>query len=970
MNVYRIFIAISFFFLASSARTLRQHDYSDTNSDCARVLDSLFYVYEAECNKFVGILQQGLVPNRTRLDDVKQEISSTFLGINCLTLKIVHHQLFEQLLEEAIFMEELCEIPDTPNSAFVRYFANFTQFIQSSSDSVTRMFNYVCLRVSHKFSEIGLYDSFVFVVSAVFPYFAVSYWVLHNHSMAILTPLASILGIDFRWLWFANFFVGLHIIVPFVLTFILMIFVAVRYVNNRKLLREYQIQFALDHPDQPVPLALPKKESLRSFSYTFLFIFSLGCFFEFMSYVNFRYVWLNVFGVLAFIVTALVTFWGRQYSTVEYKVVTWRNGVAVSMSKPSQITVETVFPYTLFNTINKFRLWTIGIDWNKVASKLVYSPSGTSLVPGAAVASDPAVIPLTDAGTPAVMTGPTNATVIGQDVTLPFPVGPMPAAVAPPLDYSKMATKGRKNVNFAPALAKSAAQKAADASRAKAISDAEQNRHPQAVDAPETSIFDNDFVTYEGKGKNKKGRGAMHHNLRNNNTHKSFVKTNRVFWMSDPDIESSIDYVKEWTGSAWRFVERDDWGAIDGYIQLIKSDGSKQYVFYDEDYEEDQHAEIVDDFFSRVTRESYDLAPNQPVPNLFVVKCRETVFTPEEVLAARLHELEVENSAIREHFVDCQKRNERMFADILSALTKSKESNGSVNALPVQPKPDFESPVLALMPHGCYHHMSCPKKLSSTPKSCSVVCSGPSCVHGDQCTLVVTESFEQPLPSTPKAVAAPTAEAKAKPLPPTPKAKKPAPKPVRSLDSAVASNPLVEFSEDLLASVVVILGNEGRGYGIYTDRGVLTQSHVIGTGDFTVAPFYAPAMKTNCKQINVNRYNGHAEIVLVNADVSNCTGIALQSFMTLNKRNNGAAASHGAIVCPSGSVSGSISYKPGVADELLIVGGTKAGMCGCPYVVGQKIVGFHLFGNNNGVNNGGLAVTEPIMKWLGTFKKN
>jgi len=192
----------------------------------------------------------------------------------------------------------------------------------------------------------------------------------------------------------------------------------------------------------------------------------------------------------------------------------------------------------------------------------------------------------------------------------------------------------------------------------------------------------------------------------------------------------------------------------------------------------------------------------------------------------------------------------------------------------------------------------------------------------------------------------------------------------RTMDSAVPSNPLIEHGEAILAAVVKVSGATDAAFGIYTDRGVLTEKHIIEQGAIKVAPWFSPAILTEIPRDAVVPIPGSLELVLLKTRINNCTAVDIRSFTPLVEQLKGDLSKMGTIVNPAGSISGMVNYKPGASEELLIHASTKAGMCGLPYVVNGKIVGVHAFGNNNQVNNGGLAITETIKKWLGQQQKN
>jgi hypothetical protein len=191
-----------------------------------------------------------------------------------------------------------------------------------------------------------------------------------------------------------------------------------------------------------------------------------------------------------------------------------------------------------------------------------------------------------------------------------------------------------------------------------------------------------------------------------------------------------------------------------------------------------------------------------------------------------------------------------------------------------------------------------------------------------------------------------------------------------SRDSSVAANPLIEVTPSVVYSVVVVEGLKAKAYGIYTDRGVITQGHIVeGSETFKIYPIYSPA---NCEVIAIaaiKKFPGDTDLILVPLKMSICIPVAFKSFLPLSKATN-SPTPNGAVICPTGVCSGVVTYKPDVPTELLINGGTKAGMCGSPYVVNAKIVGFHAFGNNNGKDNGAFAVTPELLTWLAGQPKN
>jgi len=442
-------------------------------------------------------------------------------------------------------------------------------------------------------------------------------------------------------------------------------------------------------------------------------------------------------------------------------------------------------------------------------------------------------------------------------------------------------------------------------------------------------------ATAEAKGKNKRGRGHLKNTSR---APVKFRKVNSPFWMSDPDIE--VEEIQEWfdddAGQGWRSIPVDDWDIVTGNLQIIAPDGSVQYVNYDPTDGDD------DDFVA----ESFEIQPGQVISDLTILRCkpRKTVDVPSqqvsEIVAALLKK---SNEGTTARFESIEKS--------LALIAKLLESNGKTNVLPAQPAPGFVNPMAAYAPNGCFHHPDCVTS-KSTMVPCKLVCSGSACVHNANCKVIVPEAKSR------------KDKKKAKKVEPSDEAS------ASTRDSAVATNPLVETPTQILYSVVVVEGVSSKAFGVYTDRGVLTQSHIVaGSETIKVYPPYAPANVEAVPQGVVLKVPGDSDLILLPVKVSNCTPVEYKAFGTLSRVTN-SPTPKGAISCPLGTVTGVITYKPDCPEELLINGGTKAGMCGSPYIVNQKIVGLHAFGNNNGKDNGAYAVTPELLKWLAAQPKN
>jgi len=383
---------------------------------------------------------------------------------------------------------------------------------------------------------------------------------------------------------------------------------------------------------------------------------------------------------------------------------------------------------------------------------------------------------------------------------------------------------------------------------------------------------------------------------------------------------------------------------LSGNLQIVMADGSIQYIYYDPDDDEDF--------------EGFDIVPGQTIPDLRIVTLKK-VGSPVSHVSRVVDELLRANVESVKRFEGIEKS--------LSLIAKMLESNGKANALPAQPAPAFVNPMAAYVPTGCFHHPECLVS-KSTLAPCLLTCRGSNCVHNVNCKPVVPEAApNQRGKNWKKKKNADESVAVDKPL-----SSLPASVPAETLavkQSAVPSNPIVETSPQILYSVVVVEGAGATAFGIYTDRGVITQAHIIEGGDtIKVYPPYAPANSETFPRSAVVVFPGDAELILLPMRVSNCAPVSYKTFAELKGMSDG--PEQGAVVCPIAVTNGRVSYKPNCPTELLIAGGTKAGMCGSPYVCRQKIVGFHAFGNNNKKDNGAFAVTPDFLKWLNLQPKN
>jgi hypothetical protein len=177
---------------------------------------------------------------------------------------------------------------------------------------------------------------------------------------------------------------------------------------------------------------------------------------------------------------------------------------------------------------------------------------------------------------------------------------------------------------------------------------------------------------------------------------------------------------------------------------------------------------------------------------------------------------------------------------------------------------------------------------------------------------------------------------------------------------------MVEHDDAIMAATVRVSG-KGSGFGIHTDRGILTQRHIIGTGDFSSWNYWAPGEKASFAQKDAVPCPCAPELVLVKGRILGGVTVPLQRFAPLSKFP---AGSYGAVVSPIASTNGTMSYQPGDPTLVDISASTKAGMCGAPHTVSNHIVGSHAWGNNNGENNSAIAIDEGILRWLATFPKN
>jgi hypothetical protein len=760
--------------------------------------------------------------------------------------------------------------------------------------------------------RLDLYDYLVVSLSMLSPWFPLAYLILYDYSIAFMAPLMAYTGVDFRLIWI---YVLVNVFYPgfaIGLVFALCFHAIVKYRRRTQ-------------------------ESFTTICYTISYFWAFGLFLEISRRYLFDHPNLHYFGLVGFFAVAIACFWGRRVVVVEYTYCTWSAGVASAKSKPMQISVEVDFPYTLLNPLNRLRMWYAGIPWVSAAGTL-FKLAGIKLptVPESAV---PAAFPWV-AGTTLVAGGGA------------------PSGAAIPLVYgtpAQQAARPASKVRFGDPAGPSTS--------------GDLLVGPASVNLSASQLlgagFDpNDFWTVttpppvqEGKGKNKKGRGQLKFSAKNK-APVHFKKVATPFWMSDPEIE--IDQISEWfdddLGSGWRAVAADDWDTFSGgeNLQIVSADGQVQYIYYDP----------ADD---DVELEGFDVVPGQPISNLKIIQLRKR----HSSVDAPTDQVHLVLAALARQQTESAKRFESLEGAILVALksiTSLQEANGKTNALPAQPPPAYVNPMAPYMTEGCFHHPDC-KVAKSSKTPCGIACASSSCIHNAKCKPVVPEAAKPSRSALKKAKkAAATVAADWKTLA---KGKEVASEASASTrDSAVTSNPLVEYSEQLNFSVVVVESPKARAYGVYTDRGVVTQSHIVAGADtFKIFAPYAPG---NCEVVSsasIISAPGDSDLILVPIKVANCRPAAFTSLACLNKATN-VPSPRGSILCPSGHQTGIITYKPDCATELLIQASTRAGMCGSPYVVSNKIVGFHAFGNNNGVDNGAFAVTAELLKWLNAQPKN
>jgi hypothetical protein len=841
-----------------------------------------------------------------RVSTINQRYRLVCSSIDCVEYNLANHTDFMTLKREWNHISDYCTFETAKGTVRTSLGVEFQFVLESFGKqislflSVLRLLDdllgYVVANFLKFYGSLSLHDCLALLIGVFNPWFPIAYLLCKNWLVAFIAPLLIMSGFSVRWL---SLFVLLDILIPgtiFLFFLLLVPFAIIRYRNRRHL------------------------ESLSEVGYTFLYFLAFGLYVEIAFRLYDRYPWVIFSGFAFFFLFAIVRTWARKYLEVEYTITSVQNGAPGVKSRPHKVYIETEFPFTLMQPLNRFRLWMVGLEWS-LFSRALQGYFGD--LPGQAVVAGPVV----------------------GGVVMPTPEAPVPFS---PKVRAMLQPKPKKSVAF-------------HASHCDPPASSSSNivvGVPVDVMNIDPTVFESlKDVTWEAKGKTKSGRGIVKLVKTPGNRPLQFKRVKSAFWMSDPDLD--VEEIRAFSGDSYHHFAHEDWDLAAGYLEIVMADGSVQHVYYDPD--------VPDDF-------EEELFANMEGSSTVAVKVGDVISPATRVVLVK-KPLKTANDIALEKLT-------AQVAQLTALLSKTVESNGTISKLPAVPASSFQSPLSAFAPHGCFHHKC---RLSSSTTPCNTVCNGPSCVHSTVCSpaaskegmgdsmayLLDPDSTYVPVSddgisrcSNGHALSKNAVKKKVCNV-----CKEPVPS-VRVLDSSVPANPLLEYSDAILASVVVVQSSSATGYGVYTDRGIITQKHIVGSGDFSVAPWYSPGTLTQFKASALLLFPKSVELVLVPGKILNATPLAMASFVPLKAHLGTSSSIRGAIAYPGGSAVGSVSYKPNLEEELLINVGTKAGMCGCPYVVKGQIVGFHAFGNNNRSNNGGLAITPALREWLVGQRKN